>query len=59
MLPLPRNVYQGYRILQEYHCFPGPSSSSTCSMEQLPARAPGGSRCATFSRTLPADALGR
>ncbi|SFI08820.1 type VI secretion system baseplate subunit TssF [Modicisalibacter xianhensis] len=58
LLPYPRNAYQGYRILQEYLCFPRAFHFFDV-MElgrQLPAR-PGQRLILRFvlSRTLPSD----
>lgn len=59
LLPYPRNVYQGYRILQEYLCFPEAFHffDLVALGEFLPAVA---TRKVTlrlvFSRTLPTDA---
>ncbi|SDF70456.1 type VI secretion system protein ImpG [Onishia taeanensis] len=59
LLPYPRNVYQGYRILQEYLCFPEAFHFFDLKRlgDFLPAHA--AERITlrfTFSRTLPADA---
>lgn len=59
LLPYPRNAYQGYRILQEYLCFPQAFLSFDIADlgRQLPGRP--GRRLVlrfVFSRTLPADA---
>ncbi|HET8789620.1 MAG TPA: type VI secretion system baseplate subunit TssF [Modicisalibacter sp.] len=59
LLPYPRNAYQGYRILQEYLCFPEAFQFFDIAGlgKRLPARP--GRRITlrlVFSRTLPADA---
>nr|WP_298378830.1 type VI secretion system baseplate subunit TssF [uncultured Halomonas sp.] len=59
LLPYPRNTYQGYRILQEYLCFPQAFLffDITGLGRRLSARP--GSRLTlrfVFTRTLPADA---
>lgn len=59
LLPYPRNVHQGYRILQEYLCFP--EAFQFVELETLGHRLPPRqARRLTlrfvFSRTLPADA---
>ncbi|MDN3524966.1 type VI secretion system baseplate subunit TssF [Halomonas sabkhae] len=59
LLPYPRNAYQGYRILQEYLCFP--EAFHFVELQSLGDYLPPGmaetiSLRFTFSRTLPADA---
>lgn len=59
LLPYPRNAYQGYRILQEYLCFPEAFHFFDLKGlgRHLPARhAKRLTLRFTFSRTLPADA---
>ncbi|SHF36798.1 type VI secretion system protein ImpG [Modicisalibacter ilicicola DSM 19980] len=59
LLPYPRNTYQGYRILQEYLCFP--QAFLFFDIVALGSRLPSrpGSRLTlrfVFTRTLPVDA---
>ncbi|MBF8224193.1 type VI secretion system baseplate subunit TssF [Halomonas sp. 328] len=59
LLPYPRNVYQGYRILQEYLCFP--EAFQFIDIKGMGQQLSGvvGNEVVlrfTFSRTLPADA---
>lgn len=59
LLPYPRNAYQGYRILQEYLCFPAAFHffDLTALGEHLPAiSAERMTIRFVFSRTLPTDA---
>lgn len=59
LLPYPRNAYQGYRILQEYLCFPKAFHffDVVGLAEHLPPRpASQATLRFVFSRTLPADA---